>query len=95
MGQPCSGLRSLITILSLGLAYVYLNNACLKNKIILVTALVPLALIGNLARVLSTCLVAFYFGDSAGQKYHDASGILIFLVLICGLIGIEALLEKR
>ncbi len=95
MGAPCSGFRSLITMLSLGLAYVYFINIRLRNKIILVVSVVPLALLGNLLRVMGMCLVTYKFGETAGHKFHDTSGLVIFVVLILGLLGIESLLEKR
>ncbi|MDD5431997.1 MAG: exosortase/archaeosortase family protein [Candidatus Omnitrophica bacterium] len=95
MGAPCSGFRSLITMISLGLVYVYLSKNNRKNKILLLSSIIPFALIGNLIRVVSMCLVTFYFGDSIGQKYHDISGYMIFVFLILGLVGLEALLNKR
>ncbi len=94
MGQPCSGFRSLITMASLGLVYVYLSNAKRTNKIILLISIVPLALIGNLMRVLSLCLVTFYFGEKAGQGFfHDASGIIVFIIMTLGLMGIDSFLR--
>ncbi len=95
MGAPCSGFRSLITMFSLALAYVYFINTRLRNKIILVVSVVPLALLGNLIRVMGMCLVTYKFGEETGHKFHDTSGLVIFVVLILGLLGIEALLEKR
>lgn len=95
MGAPCSGFRSLITMISLGIAYVYITKSQRKTKIALLTAIVPLALLGNLIRVTSMCLVTFYFGDDIGHKYHDLSGFVIFIILILGLIGIENIFEKK
>jgi len=94
LGAPCSGFRSLITLISLGLVYGYINKGSLKKKTLLIFSTVPLALIGNLIRVLAVCLVTFYFGESAGHKFHDLSGFIIFIVLIMGLIGLESLLDK-
>lgn len=94
MGAPCSGFRSLVTMISLGLAYAYVIKGAVRTKAVLITSIVPLALIGNLLRVVGICLVTFYFGETIGQKFHDMSGFVIFIVLITGLIGIEALMEK-
>jgi exosortase len=93
MGAPCSGFRSLITMIALGLPFAYVNKGTFKKKAILVSSVIPLALLGNFIRVLSVCLVTYHFGESIGAKYHDASGFVIFLVLIGGLIGIEKLLN--
>lgn len=94
MGAPCSGFRSLITMISLGLAYIYIGKSAVKKKIVLLASIVPLALLGNLIRVVGMCLVSFYLGETAGVKYHDYSGFIIFIVLIFGLIGLENFLEK-
>jgi exosortase len=95
MGAPCSGFRSLITMISLGLVYVYINKNSLYKKTILIVSIIPLALIGNLIRVISMCLVTFYFGENAGQRFfHDASGFVIFLIMIAGLISLEHVLER-
>lgn len=95
MGAPCSGFRSLITMFSLGLAYVYVSKSLLQKKVILVVSIVPLALFGNLVRILILCLVTYYFGDAVGQGFfHYFSGIVIFIITILGLIGVEIFLDK-
>jgi exosortase len=94
MGAPCSGFRSLITMLSLGLAYAYITKTATKNKIILASSTIPFAILGNLLRVSSMCLVTYYLGDSAGHTFHDASGFVIFVITILGLIGLEHYLTR-
>ncbi len=94
MGAPCSGFRSLITMISLGLAYTYILHETRKNKITLLASIIPLALFGNLLRVLSLCLVTYHFGSEAGQGFfHDFSGIMVFIIMTLGLLGIEAYLK--
>lgn len=94
MGAPCSGFRSLITMLALGLIYAYLSKSPIKNKIILVTSIIPLALIGNLLRVTGVCLATYHFGESFGHKFHDISGYVVFLLLILSMMALENLLDK-
>jgi len=94
MGPACSGFRSLITMISLGIVYAYVNKGAAKTKLALVLAIIPLALLGNLIRVMGVCMVTFHFGESIGHKFHDISGFLIFLILILGLMGIQSLMEK-
>ncbi len=95
MGAPCSGFRSLITMISLGLTYIYINQNSLKNKAILLFSIVPIALFGNLFRVIAVCLVTFCYGETIGKKFHDISGFIIFLFMIFGMIGIENLLGEN
>jgi exosortase len=94
MGAPCSGFRSLITMISLGLVYVYIIKGKAVKKAILLGSIVPLALLGNLFRVIGMCLVTFHFGENIGTKFHDISGFVIFFVLILGLMGIDSLLSR-
>lgn len=95
MAPACSGFRSLITMLSLSLVYIYLIRAGVFKKLILAALITPLALIGNLARVIALCLITFYFGEEAGQGFfHNFSGIVIFMITILGLIGVEMLLQR-
>jgi len=95
MGEPCSGFRSLITMISLVLVYVYINKGNLTNKIILASFIIPMALLGNLMRVVTLCLITFYFGEETGQGFfHNFSGILIFIITISGIMGVESILDK-
>jgi exosortase len=96
MGQPCSGFRSLITLLSLGIVYVYISKGNVIKKFILTFSIVPIALFGNLIRVITLCLITFYFGEEAGQGFfHNFSGIVMFIITILGLISLEALLNRK
>ena len=96
MGQPCSGFRSLITMFSLVLVYVYISKGTLAKKLILTSFIVPMALLGNLVRVITLCLITFYFGEEVGQGFfHNFSGIVIFIITLLGLMGVEAILDRK
>ncbi|MBC8414331.1 MAG: exosortase [Nitrospira sp.] len=95
MGEPCSGFRSLITLFSLMLAYIYIRKTTLYRKLILSLFIVPMALLGNLIRVITVCLLTYYFGEEIGQGFfHWFSGMLIFSIMLLGMISIEKLIEK-
>ncbi|MCA9399082.1 MAG: exosortase/archaeosortase family protein [Candidatus Omnitrophica bacterium] len=95
MGAPCSGFRSLITMITLAVAYVSLINANLPKKIILIISGIPFALLGNLIRVLSLCLVTHYFGQEKAEGFfHDFSGIMVFLIVIGCLMGLEFVVDR-
>lgn len=96
MGQACSGFRSLITMFSLVLVYVYISKGGLAKKLILTSFIIPFALLGNLVRIITLCLITFYFGEEAGQGFfHNFSGIVIFVITISGLLGVELILDKK
>ncbi len=90
LGEACSGFRSMITLLSLSLASIFISKASRVRKWIMIAAIIPLALLGNLIRVMSVVIVTFYLGETRGQKFfHDASGLVMFVILITGLLLIE------
>lgn len=96
MGAPCSGFRSLITMISLGLIYIYFNKGTMSKNMILFISIIPLALIGNLTRIIALCLITFYFGEAAGQGFfHNFSGMVVFLIIILGLMGLEKALNRK
>lgn len=89
--EACSGFRSIITMISLGLAYVYVNKGTMLKKTVLVSSIIPLALIGNIVRIMAVSLIAIYFGQEAAQGFlHSFSGLLVFLFIVLGFMGIEA-----
>ncbi|MBI4825416.1 MAG: exosortase [Nitrospirae bacterium] len=95
MASACSGFRSLIAMLSLSFVYIYLIRAGLFKKIILAAIITPLALTGNLIRVITLCLITFYFGEEAGRGFfHIFSGVIIFMITILGLIYVEMMLNR-
>ncbi len=96
MGQPCSGFRSLITLLSLGLVYVFISKNSIPKKFLLTAFIVPLALFGNLIRVITLCLITYYFGEEAGQGFfHNFSGIVMFIITILGLMSLESIFNLK
>ena len=56
---------------------------------------IPLALFANVIRVVTVCLIAFYFGQSVADGFfHYFSGALIFVLTILGVLCLEAVIEK-
>ena len=96
MEAACSGFRSLITLASVGSAYIYVSKSGLRSKAAMALAIVPLALLGNLVRVIALCLATYYMGLGRPlHLFHDVTGFLMFAVLMAGLFGVEALFAGR
>jgi exosortase len=90
LGEACSGFRSLITLSSLGLAYIFISKSSAPRKFWMAAAIVPLALLGNLIRVVGVVIATYYLGETRGQQFfHDASGFVMFVVMLAGLLAIE------
>lgn len=87
IGDPCSGLRSLISLTALGALYAYLAKISRIRRIILFLVSIPLALVANIIRIVLLLIVAFVYGSEvATGKFHDFSGFLLFIIALTGLI---------
>lgn len=81
VADPCSGLRSIMALTALTAVYAYLTQKTLLKKWILFAASIPLAIIGNTARITTIALMAQAFGQEvAVGLYHDYSGFIFFPV---------------
>ncbi|MFB0536123.1 MAG: exosortase/archaeosortase family protein [Anaerolineae bacterium] len=82
IGAPCSGLRSIVSLFTLAVLFVYVVSGPLVGKIVLVVAAPPIAMIANLVRVASLLQVAHLFGPEVGMGYyHTLASPLLFLVV--------------
>jgi len=59
VGAVCSGLRSLIALISFGLLFAYITPVSMTKKTILFAAAIPASFIANLARILTLALVTY------------------------------------
>ena len=83
VGAPCSGLRSLVTMITVGVAWVYLVEGKLVAKLIMLAAIVPLVALSNILRIALLLVVATFFGQEVALSYyHDWSGLVLFLLAL-------------
>ena len=83
IADPCSGLRSLFALMAITAAYAYFNQKTWFRRALLFALSIPLAIAGNVARILTICLVAAYADSGfATGFYHDYSGYVVFAVAI-------------
>jgi exosortase len=81
--QACSGIRSLISIMALSLLMGYLLIKSNFSRIILATLAVPIAIIGNIFRIVATALIAFYISPQLAEGFsHELAGIIVFVLAI-------------
>lgn len=87
IGEPCSGIRSLITLLALGSLFAYLLPISFLKKIIFFFLTIPIALLSNLVRIVFLTLVTYVYGQKAAleEPGHTISGLLVFIVALAGL----------
>lgn len=92
---PCSGLQSLIAMTALTAVYAYFTQKGIVKKWILFFSAVPLAMAGNVARIVTIALVSRALGlDIAMKIYHDYSGYIVFGTAIVLMTSFGALLNR-
>jgi exosortase D (VPLPA-CTERM-specific) len=81
VAEACSGIRSLISLLTLGIVYGYMMDARRSMRIALAIGTIPVAIIANGFRVAGTGLAAQYYGAKAAEAFFDTfSGWILFSV---------------
>ncbi len=87
IGEPCSGMRTLISLLAVSAVYIYLIEGSLGKKLILFLSVFPAAAAANILRVSSILVIANYYGrDAAMTLFHDFSSLILFLLAFMFLI---------
>lgn len=94
VADPCSGIRSLMALTTVTAAYAYVTQPAQWKRWLLFLSAMPLAVLGNMARVTSIALVAQVYGqDLATKAYHDWSGYIVFAVALSAMVLIGWLLN--
>ncbi len=85
VAEACSGIRSLVTLLTIAVFYGYFLEKTFPRRAILVLSCIPIAIAANAIRIFGTGMCVQYWDpDRALGFFHVFSGWLMFLVsLIC------------
>jgi exosortase len=93
VAEACSGIRSLISLLTLGLVYGYFTDTRTWYRGVLALATIPIAIAANGIRVAGTGIAAHYYGEQAAQGFfHSFSGWLVFLAAFVMLFVLQRVL---
>ena len=78
VAEACSGIRSLIAYVALGVAWAYLQYRPIWQRVVLVAAAVPIAIFLNVARVAITCVMYVIDKPELGQDFmHEVAGMVM------------------
>jgi exosortase len=93
--EACSGLRSLMALVTLGVVFAYFfNRGALWTRLFLVASTIPIAIFVNAFRVALTGFLAHNFGEeAAGGLIHDFQGIFTFGLAFFMLLGEGRLID--
>jgi len=80
--EACSGLRSLMALITLGVVFAYFfKRGALWTKLFLVVSTIPIAIFVNAFRVALTGFLAHNFGrEAATGVIHDFQGVITFFL---------------
>jgi exosortase len=94
VADPCSGLRSLLAMTALTAVYAYFTQKTLLKKWVLFATSIPLAVAGNIARIVTIAIVYESIGGRlAIGLYHDYSGYILFTAAISMMVVIGSVLN--
>ncbi|GDY22814.1 exosortase [Verrucomicrobiota bacterium] len=88
VAPACSGIRSLISLLALTVVYGFLTFRAAWKRGLMVVLAVPLAVVGNVVRLLGVIVVADAFGQDAGAFVEQRLGFITFAVAIGCVLGL-------
>ncbi len=105
--EACSGIRSLMTLVTLALILAYFTRENTENGqtrfwknpdfwrgTALMFSAIPIAILTNAARVTATGVLTYYYGKRATEEtWHDLAGWLVYLAALILLITVNFLLR--
>jgi exosortase len=94
VAEACSGIRSLMSLLTLGIVYGYFTETSIVRRVLLATAMVPIAIVANALRVAGTGFMAHVAGSAAADGFfHFFAGWLVFMAAVMMLFLLQRLLR--
>ena len=91
VAEACAGMRLLMAFMALGVAMAYLGDRPLWQRVVLVAAGVPIAILCNVIRVTITCSMYVWDRPELGQDFmHTFTGIIMLgpALLLLWLLGL-------
>ena len=91
VADACAGLHSMFSLTALGTLVMYLagRRSVLHNGLML-AAILPVAFVANIVRVLLLMLITYHFGDEAGQGFlHGLAGVTLMLMALLLLLALD------
>lgn len=81
--DACSGIRSLVSLITLAVIYGYFAESRRLVRVVLVLAAIPVAVVTNGIRIMGTGLLGQYWDpEKARNFFHEFSGGVIFVLAL-------------
>ncbi|MFP4053427.1 MAG: exosortase/archaeosortase family protein [Phycisphaerae bacterium] len=94
VAEACSGVRSLMAFVALGVALAYLTDRPLWQRVFLLAIIIPVTVFMNMIRVTITCYMYVIDRPELGQKFmHTFLGMVMLIPAALVLWGFAKLLD--
>jgi exosortase len=95
VAEACSGLRSLMALITLGVVFAYFFRKSWAERVVIVSSAVPIAIVVNALRVALTGILTYRFGQQAAEGViHEFQGLSTFGAAFLLLLAEAALLAR-
>lgn len=95
VAEACSGIRSLVSLITVAVAYSYLMEKKVSIRVALVVLMVPIAVVSNAFRIFGTGVLTTEISPSLAHGFfHEFSGGLIFLSAVCLMLMTHWILRR-
>jgi exosortase len=95
VADACSGIRSLISLLAIAVAYAYVIKISNVRRWIIIFSAVPIAVATNALRVIVTGILAQWWGARAAEGFfHEFAGMAVFVLAMVMLVSSGELLRR-
>jgi exosortase len=93
--DACSGIRSLMTLITLAVAYTYLVGDKRWLRWLMVFIMVPIAIVSNSIRIFGAGILTYHFGPRMAEGFfHEFSGWVIFVAALLLMFACHWVLRK-
>lgn len=96
VADACSGLHSMFSLSALGTLFMYIMNR--KSKLhngIMLAAILPIAFVANVIRVIVLVLITYHLGDEAGQGFlHGTAGMVLMVAALLFFFLLDKVLAR-
>lgn len=91
VADACSGLNSMMSLSALGTLFVFITGRESRwHNAAMVAAIIPIAFVANIVRVVVLVLVTYHLGDEAGQGFlHGAAGLMLMVIALTLLFALD------
>jgi exosortase len=94
--DACSGMNSIVGLVAVSLLYIYLlRGSQVRYAALLVVSTIPIAVMGNIIRIMTLILLTYFFGDEVAQGFlHQTAGLFLFAIDLLLVFALDTVLWR-